>query len=172
MRVRLLPLLLVLALGAAQAQVLTGTRWESLSPPQREALAPLASQWAQLDPASQDTWAALARRYPSLSSAEQQRLRERMQHWAQLSPAEREQARRGHAQAQHLAPEDRAAKWERFQSLPPERKQALLERASARRESASAPASAPAKAPARPLLDTRRQLDERTLLPRRAASAP
>lgn len=160
-------LVLALSAGNVGAQVLVGTRWDSLTPLQREALAPLGPQWAKLDPASQDTWAAVARRYPSLSPVEQQRLRERMQLWANMSPQERDQARRGHEQSLHVPAPDRAAKWERFQALPPERKQALLDRASTRSE------AVPAAPPSRPLAGVQAQLDGRTLLPRRpAASAP
>lgn len=168
MRLSALLALVALCLGAAQARA--DVSWDELSPAERSVLAPLASQWRHMDAASQETWEAIAKRYPHLSAAEQSRLRERMQQWASLSPAEREQARRGYAQAQRVPREDRAAKWERFQSLPPEKKQALLERAEARRQAASAP---PTVAPKRPLQGAYAQLDERTLLPRRApASAP
>lgn len=165
---------LLLALGASPASW-AGQSWGQLSPAEREILAPLASQWQSLDPASQETWEAIAKRYPRLSAAEQRRLRERMQQWASLSPSEREQVRRGYAQAQRVPLEDRTAKWERFQSLPPEKKQALLERAEARRQAASSTspaASAPLPAK-RPLQGAQARLDERTLLPRKAAaSAP
>ena len=136
--------------------------WASLSASQREALAPLASRWAQFDGRDQDTWAQLALRYPRLSAAEQQRLRERMTAWAALSPAERDRVRRAHAQAERLPAEDRQAKWAQYQALPAERKQALQQRAAERR---SAAASAPR-------LAGRQALDDNTLLPRRAASAP
>lgn len=153
----------------AMAQVLTGTRWDSLTPAQREALAPLSAQWQAMEPESQDTWAALARRFPTLSQTEQRRLQQRMQQWATLSPTEREAVRRAHEQAQRVPAQDRAAKWERFQALSPDRKQALLERASARREP-TAPAAA--SVPQRPLASAREHLDAQTLLPRRPAPAP
>ncbi len=157
---RLLLLLLILA-GPALAG---GRDWQSLSPAEREVLAPLADRWPQLDETSQDGWLLMARRYPELPATEQRRLRDRLRAWAELSPAERERVRKGHAQAQRVPASDRQAKWERYQSLPPERKQELQARAAARR-AASSP-------PEHPLQDARKQLDERTLLPRRAASAP
>lgn len=160
------PLLALLLAGAASAQVLSGTRWERLSPSQRAALAPLAPQWAQLDPGSQDTWAAIALRFPKLSEAEQMRLRERMSAWSKLSPTERERVRAGYAHLQHLPLEARNAKWERFQALPEERKQQLMERAAARRGAPAASAAGASAAPGRPLSAALPQLDAHTLLPK------
>lgn len=154
--VLLATLLLAAPVGAAQD-------WATLSPAQKEALAPLATRWAQLDGRDQDTWAQLALRYRHLSAAEQQRLRERMSAWAALSPSERDRVRRAHAEAQRVPAEDRQARWAEYQALPAERKQALQQRAAERRS--GGPASAP-------VLAGPQALDAHTLLPRRAASAP
>lgn len=156
---------LLLAVTAASAQtaapVWAGKTWGALSAAQRDTLAPLAEQWGQMDAASRDTWALIATRYAQLPAAEQQRLRERMKDWAQLSPAERQRVHQGYQAAQRLSAAERQAKWERYQALSPERRQALQERAVARRSAASAPASAPRPA-------GKEGLDAQTLLPRRA----
>lgn len=163
----------------SQVPVLAGKTWASLSPAQRELLAPLATQWPQLDAGSQDTWAALAQRYPNLKPDEQQRLRERLADWAALSPAERQQARQGFHAAQRLAPSDRQQRWERYKALSPEERQALKERRAKRLAATPPPLPAATKPAAsapsgHPLSRVSPQLDPNTLLPRRApaASAP
>lgn len=177
MKHRLLGLVFGLTALAASGQVpvLAGKPWESLSAEQRSVLAPLAGQWSQMDAGSRDTWAAVARRYPAMDTVEQQRLRERMRDWAALSPAERQRVHDGFVAAQRVSPEQRQLKWEQYQALSAEQRQALQDRAIRRQAEA---ASAPAPTGSAPLRDSQRtvsraallqQLDERTLLPRRTA---
>jgi hypothetical protein len=180
----LLLLMMLTPAAWSQVPVLAGKSWSTLSPAQRELLAPLATQWPQLDAGSQEHWAALSQRYPKLKPDEQQRLRERLSDWAALSPAERQQARQGFTAAQRLAPSDRQQKWERYKALSPEERQALKERRAKRlaAQSPALPAALPlvpprpaASVPAgHPLTRVAPQLDPSTLLPRRApaASAP
>lgn len=164
-RTRLLALLFALLASVAQAQVpgLAGKSWDSLNPAQREVLAPLASQWPQLDASSRDTWALLAQRYPNLEASEQSRLRERMRDWAALSPQERLRVHQGFLAAQRVGAAERQAKWEQYQALSPEQRQALQERAAKRQALA---ASAPATGVRR---SGRDEIDPQTLLPQRKA---
>lgn len=107
--------------------------WASLTPVQKECLAPLQSEWDRLDSALKGKWLEIAARYPKLSPEHQQRLRERMVAWTRLSPAERQKARIGYQHAGDLRSEEQAsrlqAKWEAYQALSPEMRQRLAERA-------------------------------------------
>ncbi|WAC72812.1 DUF3106 domain-containing protein [Roseateles sp. SL47] len=107
--------------------------WASLTPSQKECLAPLAPEWDRLDSALKGKWLEIAARYPKLSPEHQQRLRERMVAWTRMSPAERQKARIGYQHAGDLRSEEQAsrlqAKWEAYQALSPETRQRLAERA-------------------------------------------
>ena len=143
---------LVAAPSDVQAQALSGPvvplaaakPWSSLSSQQQKALAPLASRWNDLDAAERDHWLALAAQLPTMSAADQARLQDRMQAWARMSPDERRTARQGFAGAQRMSEAERQARWEAYQQLPEDRRQALQARAAQRA------ASAPAIPPSRP----------------------
>lgn len=107
--------------------------WDSLSPSQKNCLAPLQSEWDQLDSALKGKWLEIAARYPKLSAEHQQRLRDRMVAWTRMTPAERQKARIGYQYAGELRSEEQAsrlqAKWAAYQALSPETRQRLAERA-------------------------------------------
>lgn len=107
--------------------------WASLTPAQKECLAPLQPEWDRLDSALKGKWLEIAARYPKLSQEHQQRLRERMVAWTRMTPAERQKARIGYQHAGELRSEEQAsrlqAKWEAYQALSPESRQRLAERA-------------------------------------------
>lgn len=145
---RLLAALLLVTVSAAQAQPAsasaapppTGTaalvlspNWASLTPQQREVLAPLEKDWEQFDESSKGKWMEIAVRYPKLPSDHQRRLRERMVEWSRMSPAQRQSARVGYQRASELKSEDQQsrlrAKWDAYQALSPEERQKLAERA-------------------------------------------
>jgi hypothetical protein len=110
------------AVDAARAQAL----WIELTPPQQEALAPLAGQWPQLHPEQQRRWMAVSRRYHRMSPEDRQILQGRMTEWAALSPTQRNQARfTFNASRSRLSPEERRAKWEEYNSLPPADRETL-----------------------------------------------
>ena len=48
-----------------------------------------------------------------------------MTEWAALSPQQRTQARLNFAETKQLSPDDKKAKWEAYQALPPEEKRKL-----------------------------------------------
>jgi hypothetical protein len=121
-----------------------GVRWSALTPPQREALAPLERDWPGIDAPRKQKWIALAGRFNTLSPEERARINARMVEWAKLTPAERGQARLRFEEARQLPVPDRSERWRAYQALPPEQRQELAARAataaSAPRDAASKPA--------------------------------
>lgn len=103
--------------------------WQGLSRTQQLALGPLERDWDKLDPARKSKWLEIAARFLSLPRDEQTRMHERMRAWARLSPAQRQQARIGYQVALQIKADDRQAKWEAYQALPPERRQELADKA-------------------------------------------
>lgn len=102
-----------------------GTAWSSLSPIQREALAPLQDEWPKLDADRRSKWLAIATRYPGMSPDDRRRMQERMAEWARLSPAVRGRARLSFQEAKRLPPQERQARWEAYQALPEDQRKAL-----------------------------------------------
>ena len=99
--------------------------WTELTPQQQQALAPLAASWRSLGEAHKRKWLALSENFHAMPPPEQARLHSRMTEWAALSPQQRNAARLNFAEAQKVAPEDKRAKWEAYQALPPEEKKRL-----------------------------------------------
>jgi hypothetical protein len=117
-----------LALGAAAAHA---QPWGALSPAQRQALEPLRDDWSRLSPDQQQKWLAIANRFGSLPPDERQRLQRRMDNWVQMSPGQRDLARQNYQEAQRYGDDDRRARWEAYQALPPERRNELARGAQA-----------------------------------------
>lgn len=115
---------LALAQGA-WAQAAGGPSWSQLSPAQKSALAPLQQDWDQLDGQRKQKWLEVASRFRNMSPQRQERVRERMNEWARMTPAQRSEARVNYQQSKQLPPQDRQARWEAYQSLPPEERAAL-----------------------------------------------
>jgi hypothetical protein len=121
---------------APAARAATGPRsWASLTPAQQTALQPLQREWNSIDLQRKNKWIEVANRFSTLPPAEQARIQGRMAEWADLSPKERGQTRLNFQEARRIPAEDRKAKWELYQALPPEQRQELAARA--------VPASAP-----------------------------
>jgi hypothetical protein len=125
-----------------------GVRWASLTPAQREALAPLEHDWPGIDAPRKQKWIALAARFKTLAPEERARITARMAEWAQLTPAERGQARMNFEEARQLPAPDRSARWEAYQALPVEQRQQFAARAAS--AASGSRESAGAKAPAKP----------------------
>lgn len=113
--------------------------WASLTPQQRQVLAPLQRDWTTIDAERKQKWIEVARRFPAMPDAERQRVQERMAEWARLTPAERGRARLQFQQSRQIPAEDRQARWEAYKALPDEQRQELARRA----KPASAPGSRP-----------------------------
>lgn len=140
---RLVPFLCCAALGlslagAAVAQgqppsnassafrgVAASTAWSDLTPTQRTALAPLARNWPQLTEGHQRKWIALAENFSRMAPAEQAKLHSRMAEWVALSPQQRTEARLNFGESQQVSPDEKKAKWQAYQALPPEEKRRL-----------------------------------------------
>lgn len=114
-----------------------GPRWQELTPSQRSALKPLERDWAGIDAPRKQKWLEVANRYPGMPQAEQERISARMAEWVRLSPAERGQARLNFQNSRQITTEERQARWQAYQSLSPEERSKLAERAG--------PASAPVR---------------------------
>ena len=106
-----------------------GVRWQSLTQAQRDALTPLERDWSGIDAQRKQKWLALAARFKTLPPDERARISARMSEWAKLTPAERGQARMRFEEARQVPATDRSARWQAYQALPAERKQALAARA-------------------------------------------
>ena len=126
-----------------------GRAWTALSPAQRQVLAPLQEDWALIDGVRQQKWLELAVRYPRMSSDEQERVQERMAAWSRLSPQERGVARQQFQSFRLIDAEELRSSWDAYQSLAPEDRERLLEKA---RE--QAPTPTPAARAARPTTAT------------------
>jgi hypothetical protein len=124
--------------------VSTGLAWSSLTPSQRQALAPLERDWPNIDASRRSKWVEIANRLPSMPPDERQRMQDRMTEWARLTPDERGRARLSFQEAKQLSPQERQARWEAYQALPEEDRKALANRAQDKRERVAAP---PASAP-------------------------
>lgn len=110
----------------------SGPQWAELSAAQQQSLQPLFAPWNTLSEGQKRKWIALAQNYPKLPPAEQATLHSRMTEWAALSPQQRAQARLNFADTKKLAPDDKKAKWEAYQSLSPAERQKLAANASSK----------------------------------------
>jgi hypothetical protein len=99
--------------------------WPELHPEQKHALQPLAQIWDSLSSGQQLKWLNLASKFKKMSPQDQAMLQSRMHEWASLGMRERDQARIGFVETRQLSDEQKKAKWEAYQALSPEEKQAL-----------------------------------------------
>jgi hypothetical protein len=118
--------------------------WTSLTPAQRNALRPLEAEWGKIDGPRRAKWLEIADRFPSMAPAEQTRIQNRMEEWARMTPRERGQARLNFREAQQVPAQERKAKWEAYNALPPEQRKQLAAQAvpPARKSTNEAPATA------------------------------
>lgn len=106
-----------------------GAPWRELKPAQQTALRPLEREWPRLSSRQKDKWIELSDGFAKRPSADQARIQERMSEWARMSTQERSQARLNFEEAKQLPMQDRKARWEAYQALPPEKKRQLAARA-------------------------------------------
>ena len=129
--------------GAAEANDRSPS-WNSLTPTQKQALAPLQRDWTNIEPARRQKWLEVAALYPQMQEAERERLQARMSEWARMAPAERATARQQFQEVRRVPDEERKAHWQAYQSLTAEEREHLAQRAkpAARAEAAEAQARA------------------------------
>lgn len=108
-----------------------GPTWQALSPQQRATLAPLQNDWASIDGPRKSKWLDIAARYPKLPPSEQERLQARMSEWARMTPSERARARLNYQEVKQLPQQERQDRWQAYQALPEDKRQALATRSSA-----------------------------------------
>ena len=128
----------------ARPGVEEGVRWNELKPAQRAALKPLEHDWSGIDATRKQKWIEMSGRFQKMSPDEQARLQARMNEWTKLSPQERGTARLNFQEAKQLPAQDRQARWDAYQALPPEKRRELAERAkpptdAARKNAAAVP---------------------------------
>ena len=92
-------------------------------------LAPLERDWSTIDAPRKVKWLEVANRFAAMPAADQQRVQERMAEWARMTPAERGRARLSFQESKQLSAEQKQARWEAYQALPDEERQALASRA-------------------------------------------
>jgi hypothetical protein len=150
-------LVLVVSLQThAQTQPQTGPAWTELSASERQALQPLQTQWDSIDHQRKQKWRDVAARYPSLPAVQQTRLHERMVEWTTLTPAQRNTARVGFEDLRKLPATERQTRWDAYQNLPADQRQALSTQANSRPVAAPAPqAAAVRKTPAMDSLEAK-----------------
>lgn len=103
----------------------TNLDWSALTPLQHQALLPLAVSWSTLSDTQKKKWIKLSANYQTLPAPAKEKLHERMVQWAALTPKQRAQARLNYSQTQRVSVEDKAERWEVYQALTAEQKQAL-----------------------------------------------
>jgi TRAP-type C4-dicarboxylate transport system substrate-binding protein len=103
-------------------------QWNQLPHDEQQILAPLAKEWNQSNDRMRRRWRHLAKRYPTLSPDAQHRVHERLEHWASLSPEARADARRRFKRLNKELPHhNKASKWDDYQQLPEDEKNALAQ---------------------------------------------
>lgn len=117
--------------------------WSGLTPKQQALLAPLERDWPDISESQRSKWLSATPTLATMSGEEIKRVHDRIRDWTRLSGDERVNARIGFQVAKQVDTERRRARWEAYQALPPEERQALAEKALARRQ---AQAAAPARA--------------------------
>jgi hypothetical protein len=129
----------------------TAPTWSALTASQRQLLTPLAEDWDGLNAQQRIKWLNATPALATLPAPELARLHERMRDWTKLTPIERRDARVSFKVAKQVDAEQRQAKWEAYQALPPEKRQELAEKAAARRKAqATAAGSSPRSLTAAP----------------------
>lgn len=83
-------------------------QWASLSPMQKEALAPIEQEWTQLPEKQRQRLIATTKRYPQLTPEQKQLFLNRLTEWSKLTQEQRNRARE---------------KYKAFSKVPPEKKE-------------------------------------------------
>ena len=77
--------------------------WRSLTPIQREALAPMVGQWDILPEIQRNRLLKTAKYYPKMTPEQKQRYHDRLEKWSKLTPEQREAARKRYRAFQEAA---------------------------------------------------------------------
>jgi hypothetical protein len=118
---------------AAKAKPLDKPLWNSLTPSQKIALAPIADEWDAADGVRKQKWLEIANRFAAMKPDEQARVHERMRDLFKMSPEERRLVRENYTRAKKIGPSQKSEEWEKYQQLPEEKKKQLADEAAAAR---------------------------------------
>jgi uncharacterized membrane protein len=129
-------------LGVGGVAAADSTDWASLTAAQQKVLAPLSRDWGGIETPRRAKWLEVAAKFPTMPKEEQARVQARMADWARMTPAERSRARLQFQEVKQVPTTERQAKWEAYQALPDEQKQAFAQTAKRSARAASTPASA------------------------------
>jgi len=121
----------------------SGPAWQTLSPGQQQALAPLRDEWAAIDAMRKQKWLEVAGRFEKMPSAEKARIQQRMAEWARLPSDERMRVRQQFQESRQISPDERQARWLEYQALPPEQRQQLANQAQQRKSDSGRPGIEP-----------------------------
>lgn len=143
----------------------TKPAWAELTAAQQTALAPLAPEWDQMPLARKTKWLAIGNKFASMSPAEQQRVQKRMSEWMKLTPQQRRVARDSFTRAKKLGQDQKSARWEQYQQLPPEQKEELAKTTIKKRVTTLPPAHGGHKRTAAPMKSTPQPVLEQALTP-------
>ena len=127
---------------AVKAKPLDKPLWNSLTPSQKLALAPIADEWDQADGVRKQKWLEIANRFASMKPDEQARVHERMRDLFEMTPEERRVVRDNYIRAKKIGPTQKSEEWEKYQQLPEEKKKELADeavRARAKKQVANLP---------------------------------
>lgn len=119
--------------------------WSGLTPKQQALLAPLERDWADIPDSQRSKWLSATPTLATMSGEEIKRVHDRMRDWARLSQADRLNARISFQVTRQLTAEQRQARWEAYLALPAEERQALADKALARRQAQAGVAARSAK---------------------------
>ncbi len=100
-----------------------------------------------------------------MSPAEQQRVQKRMNEWMKLTPQQRRVARDSFTRAKKLGHDQKSARWEQYQQLPPEQKEELAQTRVKKRVTTLPPAHSGNKSTAAPMKSTPQPVLEQALTP-------
>eukprot|EP01041_Mallomonas_annulata_P027594 gene27594-49237_t len=114
--------------------VVSKPAWSELTPPQQQALKPLAATWNSISEPQKRKWLEVSKNYPALPPAGQATMHSRMNEWVAMSPQDRAAARLNFAKTKELSKQltadEKKAKWETYQALSPEEKAKLAAKGS------------------------------------------
>lgn len=117
------------AVKASRPAAESGPVWASLTVAQQQALDPLKPEWSGIDATRKQKWLDVAARLHTMSPAERDRVQQRMAEWARMTPTERGRARQQFQEVRRIPSDDRQQRWNAYQSLPNDQRQALTSQA-------------------------------------------
>ena len=124
-------------IGMEDSQAAAENSWNTLTPSQQDALAPLLKEWNGMSAAQKKKWLEVAKKAENMSPEDKERFKTHIQDWLNLTPEQRRQARQNFIGFKKLNPQLKTEQWQEYQKLPEEKKRALAARAKSKRRLAN-----------------------------------